>query len=248
MLIPLCFIVAIIFIISIANTTKSSQSAIYDESAVVTTEEQPTPAENPKQDLTTMSFASWNETCDPLLMVVNANTPISANYTPTTVAYEDTEVGEVMQTQLNAMIKAAAADGVNLVPVSGYRSYDEQMELYLQQVYYEINVNGYSADEASDEAAKTVARPGTSEHQTGLAVDFNNVTDDFMMTSEYKWLSENADKYGFIQRYSSDKSNITGIINESWHFRYVGVENATNIKNSGLCLEEYVYNLMNEVQ
>lgn len=85
-----------------------------------------------------------------------------------------------------------------------------------------------------------VAAPGTSEHQTGLAVDING--DGTRSTSDevYGWLLEHAHEYGFIQRYPAGKSEITGILNEPWHYRYVGLSDAAQIKQSGLCLEEYL--------
>ena len=97
-----------------------------------------------------------------------------------------------------------------------------------------------SQEEAERRAAKVVARPKTSEHNTGLAVDFNDVSDSFYQTKEYKWLVDNAYKYGFIERYQKKWKSKTGVIYEPWHFRYVGKEHAEKIKESGLCLESYV--------
>ena len=95
-------------------------------------------------------------------------------------------------------------------------------------------------EEAEKRAERVVARPKASEHNTGLAVDFNGVSNDFYKTKEYKWLMDNAQKYGFIERYQKKWKDYTGVIYEPWHFRYVGKENAPKIKDSGLCLEEYV--------
>jgi D-alanyl-D-alanine carboxypeptidase len=105
--------------------------------------------------------------------------------------------------------------------------------------------NGLSNQEATVEAAKWIAVPGTSEHQTGLAVDI--VAKSYQMldkeqenTPEQKWLMENSYKYGFILRYPENKSDITGISYEPWHYRYVGKEAAKEIYENGICLEEYL--------
>ena len=102
----------------------------------------------------------------------------------------------------------------------------------------------YSQDMTRYEAEKVteteVLFPGTSEHNLGLAVDIGSCSGSFGESEEYRWLAENAYKYGFIERYTVEKQDITGIIPEPWHWRYVGVEYAEDIKNSGLCLEEYL--------
>lgn len=89
-------------------------------------------------------------------------------------------------------------------------------------------------------AAKSIARPGRSEHNTGLAVDLNGVAEDFDTTAEYRWLQENAEDFGFILRFPADKESVTGIRFEPWHYRYVGVEHAKEMNRLGMCLEEYI--------
>lgn len=129
----------------------------------------------------------------------------------------------------SAMKAAAANDGVKLEIVSGYRSYETQERIY----------NKYVAKDGKANADTYSARPGTSEHQTGLAMDLNSLSTSFGETKEGKWLAENCCKYGFIIRYPEGKQNITGYIYEPWHVRYVGTDKATAIYESGLCLEEY---------
>ena len=107
-------------------------------------------------------------------------------------------------------------------------------------------VQGYSEENARTEAGKVVAVPGTSEHQLGLAVDIvdieNQILDeDQEKTAVQKWLMKNSWRYGFILRYPNDKSNITGIIYEPWHYRYVGKEAAKEIYDLDVCLEEYLH-------
>ena len=98
----------------------------------------------------------------------------------------------------------------------------------------------WTREQAEVEAATVIARPWTSEHQLGLAVDFNEVEWWFEDTEQFKWLDAHAHEYGFIMRYPEDKQDKTAVIYEPWHYRYVGIENAKAIKESGLCLEEFV--------
>lgn len=136
---------------------------------------------------------------------------------------------------LEAMYEDAKKEGLTLAVNSAYRSYEEQQKIYDE--YFRIY------DEVT--AASLVAVPGTSEHQLGLSVDLTSqsVIDGqygvFGSTPEYQWVIKNAYKYGFILRYPSDKIDITGIANEPWHYRYVGVKLATKLYEEGLTLEEY---------
>lgn len=142
---------------------------------------------------------------------------------------------------LHAMIRAAEKDGVNLDVISAYRTNTFQTGNFERQVTSVKNANpGISDAEARKKAATVVALPGTSEHQLGLAVDFNSVEDSFRNTKAYKWLIENCTDYGFILRYDVDKQAKTGIIPEPWHYRFVGVKNAKLIEASGLCMEEFI--------
>ena len=99
---------------------------------------------------------------------------------------------------------------------------------------------GYSKVEATQKAATIILPPGTSEHNAGLAMDICSLEQNFEETKEFEWLCENAADYGFILRYPEDKQDITKIIYEPWHWRYVGVEAAQEMKASGECLEEYL--------
>lgn len=128
------------------------------------------------------------------------------------------------------MQKAAYADGCNIYISSGYRSYARQVEIY----------NRYVAQDGQEYADTYSSRPGYSEHQTGLTFDLNSIDISFADTPEGKWVAENCHKYGFIVRYPEDKEDITGYTYEPWHIRYLGVEKATDVYESGLCLEEYL--------
>lgn len=145
---------------------------------------------------------------------------------------------------LNEMCEAALNDGIRLTCISTYRTYDYQQGLFNNRIQKYIN-QGYSQTDAQAAAARVVAKPGTSEHHMGLAVDFNSVEQSFENTNAYKWLQKNAENYGFIMRYAEDKQSLTKIIYEPWHYRYVGVEHAKAINDLGYCLEEYIEYLKN---
>ena len=130
------------------------------------------------------------------------------------------------------MVAAAQADGVDLRVWSPFRSYAIQQDLFQKQL---DRVGG-----DSEKAATVVARPGTSEHNTGLCADFNMASDAFEQTEKFTWMCENAEDYGFILRYPKDKQHITGVIYESWHWRFVGINNAKEINELGVTLEEFI--------
>lgn len=145
---------------------------------------------------------------------------------------------------LQEMLNDARSEGLEPLICSSYRSYELQDRLFRNKVDFYLS-EGYDSYNAEREAAKWVAFPGTSEHQTGLAVDIVSIHYQLLDenqedTPEQKWLMENSYKYGFILRYPTDKSHITGINYEPWHYRYVGKEVAKEIYEQGLCLEEYL--------
>lgn len=143
-----------------------------------------------------------------------------------------TQIHRDVYPYITAMVAAAQADGVDLKVWSPFRSYSIQNDLFQRQV---ARMGG---DE--QKAATVVARPGTSEHNTGLCADFNMADDAFESKPYYKWMCENAENYGFILRYPKDKQSVTGVIYESWHWRFVGINNAKEINKLGVTLEEYV--------
>ena len=130
------------------------------------------------------------------------------------------------------MAKDAQSEGYHIRAVSTYRSYDYQSRLY----------SNYAKADGTDKADTYSARAGSSEHQTGLAVDVDNVTlsyTSFGNTKEFEWMQENAYKYGFILRYTKEFEFITGYQEEPWHYRYVGVDIASYIQNNPMTYEEY---------
>ena len=117
---------------------------------------------------------------------------------------------------------------------SGYRTEKKQKKIYEEKIR-EYRLEGFSETDAVSYAEKWVAIPGTSEHQLGVAVDINGASYDV-----YLWLQENSHKYGFIFRYPGSKTDITGVSEEVWHYRYVGTEAAVEMYEQDLCLEEYL--------
>ena len=196
--------------------------------------------ENDFKEMKKYDFSDWNKTCKKEMLVVNKDNPIPEDFNVKTKVCRGKEVGSIIYENLNKMIEDAKKDGIILWISSGYRSVGLQEKLFNRQIEREKN-KGISHEKAVINAQSVVAKPGTSEHNTGMAIDFNGVEDGFYKTKEYEWLMQHACEYGFILRYPQDKQKITGVIYEPWHFRYVGVENAKEIKESGLCLEEYMW-------
>jgi len=143
-----------------------------------------------------------------------------------------------------AMFADAKADGIDFKLVDAYRSFETQNAQYQKKGTSSI-AKGYSREDAEVKAATITARPNTSEHQTGLALDivspsYTKRDKGFAKTDAFKWLGANAQDYGFTLRYKQDKQEYTKVIYEPWHWRFVGVEAARAMKQSGECYEEYM--------
>jgi len=197
------------------------------------------PSTDPYADRPDVDISSWEYT------VANKETPLSADFTPelTMVAdgqYFDSRAADA----LNDFITAAKAEGLTVYITSSYRSYDTQEYLFNKKVSEYITSEG--SQEAAIEKAKTiVAYPGTSEHQLGLSCDIVDKYYEYMdetleNTPLSIWMAANCADYGFILRYPRNKTDITGVMYEPWHFRYVGKEAAAYITEKGLTLEEFV--------
>ena len=156
------------------------------------------------------------------VLVVNKTYTVPADYTPGGLTDDCADAFANMQA-------AAGAEDIILYEASGFRSYETQAGLY----------DNYVARDGQEAADRYSARPGSSEHQTGLAIDLNDVSDTFGDTPEGKWVAAHAAEYGFILRYPEGKEEATGYMYEPWHIRYVGEEFAQKLTDSGLCLEEY---------
>ncbi|MBR5510406.1 MAG: M15 family metallopeptidase [Lachnospiraceae bacterium] len=146
--------------------------------------------------------------------------------------------------KITQLVKDAQKERLYINITSSYRTYLKQVELFKNKIE-RLEKEGYTHEEAVKEAATVVAVPGTSEHHLGLTVDFvtgryKKLDEGIRNTNEYKWVEEHAWEYGYIIRYPQGKSDITGIITEPWHLRYVGIPAAKLIHDRGICLEEFL--------
>ena len=155
------------------------------------------------------------------VLIANKSYSLPADFAP--------GLDQTCLSQFYKLQNAASQQGLNIWFSSGFRSYDYQAQIY----------NNYVARDGQAAADTYSARPGHSEHQTGLAIDVNQIDDSFIGTPEAIWLENHCHEYGFILRYPQGKQNITGYKYESWHIRYVGTDMSYAIHNSGLTLEEY---------
>lgn len=186
-------------------------------------------------------------------ILVNRENRLSENYVPNNLIEiksrflnyaEDDNLESTASEALNRMFNAAMEDGISLVGVSGYRSYDMQRRLYDTRMIRE----------GEAQTRSYTAEAGASEHQTGLAIDilsdeYSVLDEGFENTRAFKWLNENCYKYGFILRYLKGKEDITGYNYEPWHFRYIGNEEAAmEIMNRGLTFEEYINEIKGKIE
>lgn len=174
------------------------------------------------------------------LILVNSTHYLPEDYEADIVVLSNGEsIDRKIYEPLQEMFDDMRKDGVYPIVASGYRTQEEQEQIMEDKIAEYIG-QGYSEPEAKSMAEEWVAVPGTSEHQLGIAVDINADGINSYGDEVYSWLLENSYKYGFVKRYPEDKTNITGIINEPWHYRYVGKEAAKEMVEKNLCLEEYL--------
>ncbi|WP_051530638.1 M15 family metallopeptidase [Ruminococcus flavefaciens] len=236
------------------STTASdtTTTAAADSSETVTTTSADTEAATEAPDANTATGSSDNTAAAPAQQQSAQTSSSSDNYGPAPVQYDIpglTYINGVLianksyslpadfapgldstcYNQFCKLSSAAAQEGLNIYLSSGFRSYDYQAQIY----------NNYCARDGQAAADTYSARPGYSEHQTGLAIDVNQIDDSFIGTPEAIWLENHCHEFGFILRYPQGKQDITGYQYESWHIRYVGTDLATQIHASGLTLEEY---------
>ncbi len=177
------------------------------------------------------------------LLLVNPWNPVPEDFEVELIKLKDGQsVDSRIYPYLQEMFDDARKDGITPVVYSSYRTYEKQQLLYDNEIA-EYMAQGYDRQEAENIAKTWVAYPGTSEHQIGLAVDItsenkNRQDPDIV----WDWLAKNSYKYGFILRYEEEKTELTGISPEPWHYRYVGKKAAKEIYDQGLCLEEYLEN------
>lgn len=229
-----------------ANASSNAETASTAESATEADPATPADAETPPMALEDLP---WN------LRLVNRDHPLAADFVPSNLAelpdeswvepHVNHRVDARIVEDLTAMLTTAETEGVRPVICSSFRTYDYQENLFenrIERAEHEDHLEGTEAEEA---AAFWVAPPGASEHQTGLAVDivdadYQELDEGQEATATQQWLMAHCTEYGFILRYPTDKSATTGIGYEPWHYRYVGKEAASDIAESGLCLEEWL--------
>lgn len=231
------------------NGTIASSNAEAASAAGAATEAEPTATPNAETPPTALEDLPWN------LRLVNRDHPLAADFTPSNLAelpdaswvepHVNHRVDARIVEDLAAMLTAAEAEGAHPVICSSFRTYDYQENLFenrIERAEREDHLEGAEAEEA---AAFWVAPPGASEHQTGLAIDivdadYPELDEGQESTATQQWLMAHCTEYGFILRYPTDKSAVTGIGYEPWHYRYVGKEAAPAVAENGLCLEEWL--------
>lgn len=176
-----------------------------------------------------------------ILILVNKDKKIPCDYKPELIEYNNRTISKYIKNDLNKMINAAKKENITLVINSAYRSIASQQKIYDNNVT-KWKTQGYSYEEAILKTERSVNKPYYSEHHTGLAIDFMDSKDLVNNLNSYEWLKNNAYKYGFILRYPENKTHITKVMYEPWHYRYVGKAIAKYIYENNLTLEEYLEN------
>ncbi len=181
------------------------------------------------------------------LVLINEENPLDTAYIPELEAVREGSFVDVRIVEdAKKMLEDAEKEGLNMYIVSAHRDYETQREVFNTTMTEWIS-QGSTPLEAYEETKKSVAVPGTSEHASGLAMDitsgqYGELDEKQAETDEAKWLAANCWKYGFILRYPLDKSDVTGIVFEPWHYRYVGKDAAKEIMEKDITLEEYLSN------
>ena len=226
-LFAICSCAIIIPVAVISGIVRAASASPEDKGKTVAEKPEPATETAPPEDGNTTSKGYKIENIDGVtfvdgILIVNKTYSLPEDYNPGDLT-EDT------QKAFDEMQEAAAEEGIKLWVQSGFRTYDRQEELY----------NRYANEHGADYAEEYSARPGYSEHQTGLSFDVNEAGTNFEETKEGVWIDEHAHEYGFIIRFPEGKKDFTGYEFEPWHLRYVGKELAGHLRDSGECLEEY---------
>lgn len=187
---------------------------------------------------TSDDFSSENDAW--MLVLVNDSHPMEPYQPELMHLRNDQAVDARCYPDLQRMFDDARAAGLSIKINSSYRSREEQQQLLDEMIADGVR-DGLSEDAARQQALRTVAEPGTSEHETGLAIDVTSESQTYEDNlATWNWLAEHSWEYGWVQRYPSGKEDITGVDNEPWHYRYVGAEAAREMYEQDQCLEEYL--------
>lgn len=215
---------------NVETFTEKTEKDVVTYSSINNTNEQDETQEKVKKHIT-----DWKLTLANYENILPEDFSVEVANIDNTRQFDARAIGE-----LNDMMDDMKKDGINNIWIqSAYRSVARQKELYDDSIKKYLN-QGKSQQEAEELTNEYINKPGSSDHNLGLAVDFNYVDNKFEELQGFKWLQKNAENYGFILRYPKDKENITKIAYESWHWRYVGKEHAKKMNELNLCLEEYV--------
>lgn len=229
------FIIVLLLIIKGITTLIINSNSKKTKNTSINNEKEEVVSTTPKKDL------GWE------LTLVNADNKIPEDYELNLKSIDkyrqfDSRAIKYLNDMMNDMIK----DGISNVWVqSAYRSIESQIQVYNNKIE-EYKKQGKTDEEAQKLTEELIMIPGCSDHNLGLAVDFNYVEDEFENTKGFQWLTKNAENYGFVLRYPENKASITKVKYEPWHWRYVGEKNAKKMNELGMCLEEYVEYLNNE--
>jgi len=247
-------------IVSVLETETTAQSIAATESeshpamAVAATDSTPSAAGNREQPKSQYAYASSYPNVTPAiaanaepgnyLLCVSRSYSLPAGYsanvnTATCVSGSSILMEVTAAAQYRKMYEAALKDGATLTPYSGYRTTSRQKNNFDNKIAAYVN-SGYSRVQAINLASQWILPPGCSEHEAGLAMDIVCASEWFKDTKEFRWLMDHGWEYGFILRYPEDKTEITQIHYEPWHWRYVGVDAAKEIMARKICLEEYL--------
>lgn len=256
--IPMLFFVIIVAVVAniMVNNYIDKITAVEDDtvltdtvptsSPTATTEPTVEPTEEPTPEPTEDPVVTLSEDEQWKLILVNDSNFLDEDFCPDEIVTIDGyNIDARIEDELQQMLDDAEADGVTIILTSAFRSYTTQATLFTNRITRMMNA-GMTYEEALADTELVIQEAGSSEHQTGLAVDvYTNdssaiLNEAFGDTEAYEWLMANSYKYGFVERYPVDKVDITHITWESWHFRYVGVEVATYMVENDLCLEEYI--------
>ena len=241
-LVVFIIIVAIIIMINKSSAKKNAKETSTSENVVANTTTEINNTENttntsssnttetPKKEIN-----DWRVTLANYENILPENFTVKVSNIDSTRQFDSRAIGELTD-MMNAMRKAGIT---NIWVQSAYRSVARQKELYDASVQKYLK-QGKTQEEAQKLTDEYINKPGSSDHNLGLAVDFNYVDNKFEKIDGFKWLQQYAEEYGFVLRYPKDKEDITKIAYESWQWRYVGKEHAQKMNKLNMCLEEYV--------
>lgn len=176
-----------------------------------------------------------------LIITVNSERELPRTYKLDLVAFNQIQCDKMLVEDLSKMISDAKSNGCNLKVSRGYVSSETQDKMYNDKVLELINNQGYTKVKAESEAQKYIQKGNRSEYQTGLIIDIKADDENFLTSKEYAWLLKHSVDYGFVLRYPQNKEIETGLVFNPNAYRYVGIENAKNMRAKDMCLEEYSY-------